>query len=192
MSFHAQFGEDSWLASSLALPQKGTFIEVGAYDGISSSNTHYFEQQGWTGLLVEPDLEIAARCQKNRSSPVIACAVGSFTKVGCLKIRDDDRGQSGLEANGRPVLVPVVRLDELMHASGLTKLDLLSIDTEGTELDAWNSIGSYRPSVVILEYLTWGKPPRDDRIIWVMEQVGYKTIHRTEANLIFQKQVTDV
>lgn len=185
MSFHAQFGEDSWLASNLPLPKKGTFIEVGAYDGISSSNTYYFEKQGWTGLLVEPDLEIAARCQKNRSNPVIACAIGSFAKVDWFKIRDDDRGQSGLEAMGRAILVPIVRLDELMNMSGLIQLDLLSIDTEGTELDAWNSIGSYRPKVVILEYLTWGKPPRDEKIIWVMEQMGYKAVHRTEANLIF-------
>lgn len=36
--------------------RNGTFVEVGALDGLGGSNTYFFEKErGWTGILVEPN-----------------------------------------------------------------------------------------------------------------------------------------
>jgi FkbM family methyltransferase len=47
----------------------GRFIEAGANDGISQSNTLFLEENNdWTGILIEPVPEVLNRCRNNRSS----------------------------------------------------------------------------------------------------------------------------
>lgn len=47
---------------------RGYFVELGANDGVSQSNSLYFEKhRGWHGLLVEPSPQNFLKCLKNRS-----------------------------------------------------------------------------------------------------------------------------
>ena len=46
----------------------GFFIELGAYDGVTQSNTLFYEKnKGWRGILIEPSKDIYKICKKNRS-----------------------------------------------------------------------------------------------------------------------------
>ena len=51
MSYYSQHGEDKYI-ESLFPEKEGVCIEVGAYDGITLSNTLHFEQKGWTALCI--------------------------------------------------------------------------------------------------------------------------------------------
>jgi hypothetical protein len=58
--WHAQSGQDEYLFRRLFFQQalccKGVFVEFGARNGVSESNTYAFEKyMGWTGLLFEVD-----------------------------------------------------------------------------------------------------------------------------------------
>ena len=56
----------------------GIFVEAGANDGVSQSNTLYFERYlNWRGLLVEPVPALAEECKKNRPG----CRVANFALV---------------------------------------------------------------------------------------------------------------
>ena len=45
----------------------GFYIELGAYDGITQSNTYYYEKnKNWKGLLIEPIEHVFKKCKKNR------------------------------------------------------------------------------------------------------------------------------
>lgn len=44
----------------------GIFIEAGAFDGITHSNTILFEEVGWKGILIEPSKEGFKKCLINR------------------------------------------------------------------------------------------------------------------------------
>ena len=47
--------------------KNGVFIEVGANDGLTQSNTAYFEKNlNWTGLLIEPNNKQFLKCKENR------------------------------------------------------------------------------------------------------------------------------
>ncbi len=41
-------------ATTLYQPGPGRFLDVGAYDGITFSNTRYLAERGWSGVLLEP------------------------------------------------------------------------------------------------------------------------------------------
>lgn len=187
MKSFSQFGEDAWILKHLPLPKSGFFVEVGAYDGVASSNTFSFEEEGWNGICVEPDPEIAALCRNRRRCLTLCCAVSNTTGTRPFFINRSDRGQSGFLKDGDEIKVPTRKLDEIFNLHGVP-VDILSIDTEGTELDCWASAKPHRPTIVILEFLTWGSPPRDKQIVAQMTQDGYSEVHRTEANLIFLRK----
>ncbi len=44
------------------------FFDIGAYDGITKSNTYLLEIQGATGVLIEPNLHLSDQLKKNRIS----------------------------------------------------------------------------------------------------------------------------
>lgn len=187
MNSYSGFREDYWIYEHLPLPHKGTFIEVGAYDGIASSNTYAFEQEGWVGFCIEPDSDVAAICQKNRRAITIRGAIGVGPTMQPFHVNEADKGTSGLRRppTGRTTDVFVFPLWPLLNLWRPQPLDLLSIDTEGSELEVWDTIGNHRPTIVIMEFWTQPNPPNPQPLIDRMTSDGYREVHRTTANLIF-------
>jgi hypothetical protein len=61
----------------------GFFIEVGANDPINLSQTYLLEQNGWEGILVEPQAEYCDRLrQVGPRSKVIQAASGAPAQQG--------------------------------------------------------------------------------------------------------------
>ena len=49
----------------------GQYVDVGAHDGLTASNTYYFEKKkNWLGLLVEPTPSLFIKCKKNRHKKI--------------------------------------------------------------------------------------------------------------------------
>jgi FkbM family methyltransferase len=185
MNYYSQHGEDKWIEENLK-PEVGTFCEVGAFDGVLSSNTLHFEEIGWKGLLIEPDPIVAAQCAKNRKSQVWTGAVAS-NKNRQFFVNEQDRGLSGFSRPGIHAFVNVHTLSHILDQCGFRKVDLLSIDTEGSEIDVWSTLYHSKswPKIVIMEYWTLPETPDPDRIIKRMARDGYREVHRTTCNLIF-------
>lgn len=137
--------QDAWVLRTLKNKERGTFIEVGAYDGVYHSNTLTLEESfGWTGWLIEAVPEYADSARVMRSASVINNAIGTdYTSVHFYVA-----GQwSGLKGHIRPNLVaghlahnnPVARIFTVPLASSLRccrtprVVDYLSIDVEGAE-----------------------------------------------------------
>ena len=65
----------------------GVFVDVGAYDGVSCSNTFVLENKmKWNGICVEPSLDAYKECEKNRSCPTFNLAISSQKKVFLRKV----------------------------------------------------------------------------------------------------------
>jgi hypothetical protein len=56
VKFHSQVGQDRFLLENFFRGKRqGVFVDIGAYDGETFSNSLFFERSmGWTGLCVEP------------------------------------------------------------------------------------------------------------------------------------------
>lgn len=135
----------------------GVFVEAGANDGVTQSNTYYFEKiRGWTGLLVEPVPALATACRRNRRARVVEAALVDTaapdatvelhfaglmsTVTGAL---GDEAATARHVAAGMAVqqlsathrlTVPARTLSALLDEAGLTRpVDLLCLDVEGGE-----------------------------------------------------------
>ncbi len=193
--FTSQHGEDRFIIENLK-PDPGFFIDVGAFNGVTCSNTLALEDLGWHGICVEPDPIMAAQCSLARKCRTLCAAIGeTLTNPTAFFINPQDRGLSCLhwkQRNCTPeeksILVPVLTLEAVILCLPKFQCDLLSIDTEGTELDVWQTGNGYRPAIVIIEYQTADEPSQEVAIINQMVHLeGYRLAHRTPCNLIFAK-----
>lgn len=165
----------------------GFFVEVGAFHPKYLSQTWLLEKVGWKGILVEP---LPAHCElllrERSNSRVCQAAVGSPAGM-----READfhvhSGHSTFAPNVREkgtsyeavVKVNVTTLDALLEAEHPERVDFVSIDTEGTELDvlAGFDLGKYRPSLVLVEDSVYTLDLHRH-----FRRRGYKLIRRTGIN----------
>lgn len=189
--FHAQWGEDRWLATNFDIPQLGVFVDIGAGDGVHGSNTLYFENLGWRGLCVDADPR-NHEALRRRCCAVDTCAVSSTPGLWPFGMYAHKPSWSGLARRGadyHEILVTCRTLDELLDRWCIDQIDLLSIDVEGTELDVWDSFDPTRhqPSMVIVEFDDDHPARHRDAIRAHLGRDSYELIHQTPANLVLQR-----
>lgn len=79
----SQHGEDLILWEFFGGRRHGFFVEVGAYNGVSFSNTYLLEAVGWGGILVEANPERFEECVKAR--PYSRCVQAAIVGEGGRK-----------------------------------------------------------------------------------------------------------
>ncbi|GAB4412985.1 MAG: hypothetical protein Kow00106_07780 [Anaerolineae bacterium] len=175
----------SWLALN-ALDRKllpylsyrgGFFVELGANDGLSQSNTYYYERWlGWRGILIEAVPELYRRAVRARpKARVFNCACVSFTYphpdiaiayAGLMSVvknswADPDQeskhvaiGRQLERINGpHEIRVPARTLTSILDECQVSRIDLLSLDVEGYEPEvlAGLDLERYRPRYMLIE-----------------------------------------
>lgn len=148
---------DRRLVTLLDGKRHGSFVELGANDGLQQSNTLALETlMDWRGLLVEADPELAAECRRNRPLATVVCAAaGPGWGMAHLDPRDLTSAV-GLDRAGGEVLVTTAPLSSLIDAADLSgPIDVLSVDVEGFELEilAGLDLSRHAPCHLLVETL---------------------------------------
>jgi FkbM family methyltransferase len=202
MSFQGQFGEPQFLDKYFKGKMKGVAVEVGAYDGISLSNTYYFEKhKNWNCICIEPITDKFDQCKRIRNK-AINCCVGKEKGTAEFTVFDtnnnDTSAISGLNPDIRlieshkhlitgstKIHVNIRTLTEILDSENFPKdIDFVSIDTENTELDVLKGfdLNKYNVKVLLIEN-NYDEPFHYDYI----KQFGYKKIARLGVNDFYEK-----
>jgi len=180
--------EDRLKAEFFDLSRKGFFVEVGANEPEHGSQSWHFEQAGWTGILVEPQPDLAERLRATRRAHVVAAACSSPRNAGgtmtlflsgphsSLK---RDLAVTGIVSHGA-IEVPVRTLDDILaEADAPTPIDFVSIDVEGHEVEVLSGfdLARWRPRLLLIEdHVTNLATHR------LLTRAGYRLIRRTGLN----------
>ncbi len=201
----AQHAEDVFLVDYFEGLPSGIFVEVGAYDGVQCSNTYALEQLGWSGLLVEAHPQNVEKCRKNRPTAIVEhAAVGGPEATGSVAFNEvkgkgadllsfisaDEQHLARCRHEGEGICVvqvPYASLAALFKKNGLNKIDFLSIDIEGAEIEALRGINltQTRPHLILLEA---NHEQAAKKLKEFLEPQGYRQICRFDANLLFQDE----
>jgi FkbM family methyltransferase len=161
MQSYSQFGEDVLLWEHFHGKADGFFVEAGANHPTLCSQTWLLEQRGWKGILVEPIGEKFELIRRERpASRVIRLALGAPEQRGRARfnVAAGNDALSGLSLNEgvtaeRVEEVEVRTLDDVLAEAGNPRLDLVSIDVEGVELEVLRGfdLARHRPAVLLVE-----------------------------------------
>lgn len=189
VNYYSHSGEDRFIAENISLPDHGVMVEVGVGRWQQYSNSLYFEERGWQVILVEPNPALHEEIETHRKGRLFVCACGNYNGTSEF-VQENEPTVSGiLRTNGHRIHVPIRTLNSILDDAGVGHVDVLSIDTEGTEMDVWDGLDleKHSPSVVILEYSTIGIPERPVPIIQRFIDDGYSLVHTAGGNLIFKR-----
>ncbi len=149
---------------------EGFFVDIGAHNGLSLSNTKFLEEIGWDGICIEPHPNVYSQLIQNRNCKCVNCAVwNEDTQIDFLSLtgytemlsgiiesydsRHYRRIQSELSSYGGQSEIIKIDAKKFESIVEKTEIDFLSIDTEGSELQILERIDfeKYKIDVICIE-----------------------------------------
>jgi hypothetical protein len=78
MKYYSQIEQDKQFLTHRGNTDKGFYVEIGANDGVTFSNTKTLEDLGWDGICVECNPQAFEKLDENRTCKKIQCAVYNY------------------------------------------------------------------------------------------------------------------
>jgi len=192
----------------------GTFVEVGANDGVLVSNTWGLAERHWKGLMVEPVPGLAKACHRNhRRHPgvtVVETAIGdrsqseiTLSLAGAFSTANLEQKReygsvpwSSYELTGRDIVVPAQSLDHLLDTRDISPgFDVLVVDVEGFEsaVFAGFTLSKWQPRIMIIELADThpnfsATRTTDASLGLAITEEGYVVVYKDAINTVFVRK----
>jgi FkbM family methyltransferase len=196
-----------WIKDNIDFEDKECFyVDVGANDGLIVSNTAYFDLDlKWKGICIEPHPRAFSELIKNRTNAtnlnicisdeedvVDFCVVSGYAEMlsGIEKFYHSEhkkRIESEIKSHGgnREILKIISKpLRKVLSENKVKKVDYLSIDTEGSELQILKSIDFDAVDIRVIS--TENSSKSDIRIF--LENKGFVFVGVVSGDEIYYKK----
>jgi FkbM family methyltransferase len=169
--YYSQLKQDKFLNEVIFNKKKGGFfLDIGAHDGVTLSNTYFFEKfKDWEGICIEPNPAVYAKLISNRNCKTLNVCIGNKTnKVKFTQIKGYAEMLSGITANyderhlrrinesiekmggeKTEIDIDMIGISDLRELDEIL-IDFISIDTEGNEFDIIASIDFNKLKIISL------------------------------------------
>lgn len=198
LPFYSQIGQDEYYIKNICkFKCNGTFLDIGAYDGIIGSNTYYLEKNlNWDGILIECNPLSVIKCKENRKSFV--CDKAIYEKTGekiefiIPKGKEIEGGKeqlSGIKnfikkesaecfkesySENEIILVDTININDLLEERNLSTIDYMSLDVEGYEYEILKMINFEKYKIYYMTVEHGQIPEYKNKIFNLMMSKGYK------------------
>jgi len=172
--YNGQYEQDKFVNETFFKnKRKGVFVDIGAYDGVSISNSIFFEKHlGWTGICVEPSPDRFTSLCMNRTSINMNYAIDTSNGIadflsttgytdtlsGLVEYYDErhlNRIRNEINwTGGKSEVIPVhtIRMDTLLERFGIRHVDYMSVDVEGGEMTVMQSINFDKVHIDVIDF----------------------------------------
>ena len=172
--YYGQYLQDKFVNENFFKDKRnGVFLDVGAYDGVSISNSLFFEKElGWTGICVEPSPTKFMKLCKYRTSIAMNYAIdksngmskflsttGYTDTLAGLVDHYDQRHLSRIHneisaLGGQANVIPVhtISIESLLERFGIRHIDYMSVDVEGGEMAVLQSINFDKVRIDVIDF----------------------------------------
>jgi FkbM family methyltransferase len=202
--YYSQWGQDKFMNEEFFHNKPdGIFIDIGAHNGISYSNTKFFEELGWKGICIEPIPEVFKELKRNRKAHCLQGCISNFSGIAHFgEVVGNSQMLSGLVEKFDPIhqtrIVDAIHsnqgsykvievncylLNDILQEYGFSHIDYLTLDTEGGELDILQSIDFSKFNIDFIDVENnYGINFREFLI-----SKGYRFVRIHEDNELYQK-----
>ena len=193
----------------------GTYLELGALDGVRFSNSHLFEFGfGWSGVLIEPNPASFAKLQQNRPNNMLhnfaVCnspryvhfiesgdgAVTGILEFMAPSFRAAWHGADTreLEKAAKTITCEPLRSILANDLGPARHIDFLSLDVEGAELEVLETVDFKKQQFGIIFYeADEHNALKNEMIKSLLEMNGYRFVeHALRSNFHMNVQFHDI
>jgi FkbM family methyltransferase len=208
LRYYSQCLQDEFLNEYILKGERGGFfLDIGAHDGKSYSNSLFFEQHlDWKGICIEPNPTVFEILRENRNCTCLnVCASSKEGTVIFQKISGYPEMLSGIydetnkshqdliqkelkEHGGSIELIETDSLPvkKILQQHSISKIHFCSIDTEGHEMEV---LKSFDFNAVNIDVFVIENSIKDNSIKDFMKEQGYKYIITLEhSDEVFIKE----
>lgn len=202
--YKSQYGQDRYINENYFKNKiGGVFVDIGAHDGESLSNTFFFEKAlNWSGICIEPHPKIFSKLKQNRKCILVeGCAWSEDTnKVfrmiegysemlsGIVEVYEDQHVErinkevESLNQKTTDINMKCYDINKLLLDNNFKKIDFLSLDIEGGELEVLKCIDFYKFNIktIAVENNYENKDIRN-----LLFSKGYNLVNRLHTDDIF-------
>jgi len=185
---YSQLGQDLEVLRFYNNKEEGFFIEVGANDGITLSNTYLLEKKyNWRGICCEPIPNCFEKLVKNRPNS-ICISEAVYNKSGLtlsFDVANDnqllsgisnyiDRHKKAVDVNKSTIEVKTISLvDVLNNSNAPSFIEYMSLDTEGTEFEILKDFDFEKYTFGLIDVEHNNVEPRRSEIKTLLLSNGY-------------------
>jgi FkbM family methyltransferase len=193
LNWKSDAGQDRWVVACLEGKREGYFLDFGAFDGVTLSNTWVLEHElGWRGVCVEPNPKAFAELERCRGCHMVQKAV--WPENGKRMALIDAGGLSALEgwanaderrkaATAGRVPVETISPMGLMACFNVPRvIDYLSVDVEGTEYNVLLGVNFELLAIRLLTVEHAHDPARRNAVRRWLGRWGYRWVEGNGCN----------
>ena len=204
--YNSQIGQDKFIDEFFGKKEGLKFLDIGAHDGVSISNTFFLEKiRNWNGICIEAQPSEFEKLKLNRNCTCVNVAVSNYNGetdfiyvegyANMLSGISDDynishkqRIQNEVRTYGgviNTIKVPVKTLQSILDEHNTHKIDFCSIDTEGSEFNIIKSIDFDKTEIkVFIIENNYGEKNIENFLV----EKGYVFYKKIEWDDVFVKQ----
>lgn len=193
--------------------RQGSFLDIGAYDGINLSNTRRLAELGWSGILVDGssfsfsrlfnlyrgnpnmtlvnamitgDRDATERVRLMWESP--NSGVSTIETANYEKWKDHVKNIPSAKAEFSEIYVPVITMREVLDLAGSkrTVIEFISIDVEGASSDLAMQVN---PDEFMTEMMCIEHDGRAAEIVAYYRPYGFSVVLLNQENIILDRSI---
>jgi FkbM family methyltransferase len=204
--YNSQIGQDKFIDEFFEKKEGLTFLDIGAHDGVSISNTFFLEKErNWNGICIEAQPSEFEKLKSNRKCVCVNVAVSNYNgETDFIYVEGYANMLSGISDNYNlshkrrienevrayggsinTIKVPVKTLQSILDEHNTHNIDFCSIDTEGSEFNIIKSIDFDKTEIkVFIIENNYGEKNIGNFLI----EKGYVLYKKIEWDDVFVKQ----
>jgi FkbM family methyltransferase len=202
-NYKSQYQQDQFIDKVVFNKKnKGFFIDIGAHDGVTFSNSFFFEKErNWDGICIEPNPSVFNILINNRNSKNYNVCIGNqnsmveftqiegysemlsgvsekYNKEHLIRINQEIKEKGGQIKIIKSKMVKLATIEDLENKT----VDFISIDTEGNELAIIESIDF---NILNVNCLVIENNYNDTKIVERLEQNNFKLLYKLHTDQVF-------
>lgn len=202
MRYSSHIGQDRWVLECLRNKKNGYFLDFGAFDGRTISNTYILEKEyGWNGICVEPNPFFYVQLCNSRNCISINSALWPISRQSLkfcdahglsslFEFRESDTN-AGQRKTATQAIIEVDTLNptELLHRFNAPSLiEYLSLDVEGCEFEVLQAIdlSTYNIALMTIEHNHVTETCEKVRVY--LAEFGYKYVQNRNEDWFYNPE----
>lgn len=181
----------------------GAFLDIGANDGETFSNTRALAERGWKGVLVEPSPKAFEKLKSlydgHKGFYLYPFAISDHNGKKMLQVsgplcsaadtglvstfHDHEKARFSKSVEYSPVEVKTFRWKTFLNRLRIKSFDMVSLDVEGDELNILPEMDLTETQLIVIEWNS--KPELKTEYEKYLE--GFNLIYTSAENLIYTR-----